>query len=588
MLSLQAVYQQEAFEHFCEVTAESTGKERLSLVAEPKYDGLSVELVYDNGMLATAATRGNGETGEDVTENIKTIHEVLLRLRKPDGVSVPKHLVARGEVFMRRKAFEAFNRQQEKKGEKTFANPRNAASGSLRQLDPKITAARPLSIFFWEMAPSSSSRPDSHWQCLEHMKKLGLKINPLTERCASKRAAVQWYEKLAEKRDALDYEIDGCVFKVNDLADHERLGTRTANPRWAVAWKFPPRRESTTIRKIVVSVGRTGALTPVAELDPVRIGGVEVTHVTLHNQDEINRLDVAEGDTVLVERAGDVIPHVVKVLKRKARNREPYHLPETCPACGSEVSSPEDEVVVRCTNASCPARIKQSVRHFASRGALDIDGLGEKLVEQLVEAGMVGKLDDIFSLTEDELSGLDRMARKSAANLVRAIRQARESVTLPRLIYGLGIPHVGRAVATDLASEFKSLSKLSRASVKRLNRVEGLGPTMAEAIHDWFRNDANRTLIQRLKKRGVDPEFKTENARLSGKTIVITGSLESMTRDEAREAVVAAGGKATGSVSGETDYLVVGANPGANKTSDAEKNDVTQINEQEFMKLLNQ
>ncbi|MEJ2721586.1 MAG: NAD-dependent DNA ligase LigA, partial [bacterium] len=361
MLSLQAVYEEKEFRHFCDVCSEKTGKARLSLVAEPKYDGLSVELIYKNGTLATASTRGDGTTGEDVTDNIKTIHEVLLRLRRPKGVSVPKRLVARGEIYMAKKQFESFNRKQKKTHKKTFANPRNAAAGSLRQLDPKVTAGRPLRIFFWEIAPSSSSRPDSHWQCLELMRKLGLKTNPLVERCRSADAAVEWYERMANKRDELDYEIDGCVFKINNLADHDTLGVRATNPRCVIAWKFAPRRETTKIKSIDVSVGRTGALTPVARLDPVHIGGVEVTHATLHNQDEIERLDVAEGDTVLVERAGDVIPHVVKVVKHKARGRKTYHLPSKCPECRGTVSRPPGEAVTRCTNPSCPARIKQSI-----------------------------------------------------------------------------------------------------------------------------------------------------------------------------------------------------------------------------------
>lgn len=586
MLSLQAVYDEDAFRHFCERGLEETGKQRLSLVGEPKYDGLSVELVYDNGVLKTASTRGDGTTGEDVTGNVRTIRDVVLRLRQPPDGSVPRHLVVRGEVYMARKAFDVFNRQQQKRHQKTFSNPRNAAAGSLRQLDPKVTGKRPLGIFFWEIAPSSSSRPDSHWQCLELMRDLGLKTNPLVERCASADSAVKWYKRMTQRREKLDYEIDGCVFKLNALDDQESLGQRAANPRWAIAWKFTPRRDSTTVRDIEVSVGRTGALTPVARLDPVHIGGVEITHVTLHNQDEIERLDVAAGDTVLVERAGDVIPHVVKVTKRKQGKHSTYRLPAKCPVCGGKVSRPEGEAVTRCTNPSCPARIKQSIQHLGSKAALDIDGLGEKLIDQLVARDLVSRLDDLFALDEEDLQTLDLVGQRKARNLVQAIRAAREHVTLPRLIYGLGIPHVGRAVAADLASEFGSLTELAQASQARLRRMAGMGDTMASAIHDWFANPGNRKLLQRLKRRGIDPTFTRGHGPIEGQTVVITGTLDSMTRDEAREAVTAAGGKASGSVSSNTDLLVTGIDPGATKTADAEKHGVKTIDEKRFLELV--
>ena len=585
MLSLQAVYDEDAFRHFCGQCLQNTDKERLSLVAEPKYDGLSVELVYENGVLTTAATRGNGETGEDVTDNVKTIREVVLRLRRPQNASLPRRLVVRGEVYMPRSAFEAFNRREAKAHRKTFANPRNAAAGSLRQLDSSVTAERPLGVFFWEIAPASSSRPGSHWQCLQLLRQLGLKTNPLVERCGSDDAAVDWYRRMAERREDLDYEIDGCVFKVNDLSDRETLGARASNPRWAIAWKFTPRRETTTVRGIDVSVGRTGALTPVARLDPVQIGGVEVTHVSLHNQDEVERLDVAKGDTVLVERAGDVIPHVVKVTSRK-KNRRTYRLPETCPACGGKASRVAGEAVTRCTNPSCPARIRQSIQHFASKAALDIDGLGEKLVSALVEQGLVEQLDDLFSLDVEALRKLDRVGRKSAENLIQAIGSAREGVTLPRLIYALGIPHVGRAMAADLASAFGSLENLASAGEDRFRRVEGIGDTMAAAIADWFDNPSNRELIRRLKKQGIDPTFKTGHGPLENKTVVLTGTLDAMTRDEAKDAVLRAGGKAAGNVSANTDLLVVGAQPGDAKTSAADKHNVKTIDEKEFLKLL--
>jgi DNA ligase (NAD+) len=587
MRSLQSVQEEDAFRRFYETCKNELGKQRVSLVAEPKYDGASVELVYDNGSLVTASTRGDGRTGEDVTANIKTIHETPLRLRRAKGVSIPEHLVVRGEVYMRKDEFTEFNKRQEEAGDRTFANPRNAAAGSLRQLDPKITEKRPLRIFFWEIASSSSSRPESQWQCLELMKDLGFKTNPLSKRLANDDEAVDYFGELAKKRDSLSYEIDGCVFKVNTLSDQAELGSRAANPRWAVAWKFEARRESTRIKEIRTYVGRTGALTPVAVLEPVHIGGVEVTNVSLHNQDEIDRKDIRVGDHILVERAGDVIPHVIKVLKQKRSGSEKrFHLPKKCPSCGSKVVRAEGEAITRCTNASCPAQIVEGILHFGSRPALDIDGLGGKLVEQLYEREMVKDFADLFELEADEVAELDRMAEKSAEKLVTAINSSRERATLPRLIYALGVPHVGQAVAAELGARFQSLDELAEASKEELETQEGVGPTMASAIREWFNNDRNQKLIKRLKEHGLDPKMERRGSRLQGKTIVVTGSLKSMTRDEAKEAIQAQGGRATASVSANTDYLVVGAEPGASKTRDAEKHGVKTIDEDEFLELL--
>lgn len=586
MLSLRAVYEQEEVERFCDDVLKATGAKTLSLVAEPKYDGMSIELVYEKGTLSQASTRGDGHEGEDVTANVKTIGDVPLRLRRTKGVSVPKRLTVRGEILMGRKAFTGFNKQQEKAGKKTFANPRNAAAGSLRQLDPKVTAARPLRFVCWQLTSMSGTQPATHHACLDLVSKLGMKTGPETARCKSKKEVVEWHEKMAEKRDSMDIEIDGCVYKVDSLDDQQTLGTRAANPRWAIAWKFAPRRETTTVKKIRAQVGRTGAVTPVADLEPVQIGGTTVTHVTLHNQDEIERLDVAEGDRVMVERAGDVIPHVARVMKRKKTNRRKYHLPKNCPVCGTELARPEGEAVTRCTNSSCPARIKQSVAHFASRGALDIDGLGEKLIDQLVETETVRRPDDLFDLKPDDLTAMERMGKKSAQNLLEAIEAARKKVTLPRVLYGLGIPHVGRAVAADLAAEFGSLDGLKNAAASTLKKMDGVGEVMAEAIEAWAQNDENRRLIGRLKKKGIDPQFHTGSGRLKGKTVVLTGSLDSMTRDEAKEAVISEGGKASGSVSSNTDFLVTGENPGGTKTADAEKNGVPQINEKQFLKKI--
>ncbi|MFP4055213.1 MAG: NAD-dependent DNA ligase LigA [Phycisphaerae bacterium] len=587
MLSLRAIREEEEMRDFYGNCLERLGKKRITLVAEPKYDGLSVEIVYDGGSMVSAATRGDGKTGEDVTDNVRTIHEVPMRLEDSDNVPTPRHLVVRGEVYMPRDKFQQFNQRQKEQGNKTFANPRNAAAGSLRQLDSGVTADRPLSFFAWAIAPSSSNRPDSQWQCLTWLHELGFRTNPHSEKLNSIDEAVEWFRSMRDGREKLDYEIDGCVFKVNALADHDKLGTRASNPRWAVAWKFAPCREVTRIENIYAQVGRTGALTPVAELRPVHIGGVEVSRVTLHNQDEIDRKDIRQGDHVVVERAGDVIPHVVEVLKQKRNGHEKkYHLPEKCPVCGEEVSSPEGEAVTRCTNSGCPAQIKERIQHFASKEALDIDGLGEKLTDQLVEEGLLERPCDLFDLDVGDLKKLDCLAEKSAKNLVNAIDNAADNVTLTRLIYGLGIPHVGTAVAGDLAGEFGSIDDLADADQDRLEQMPDLGPKVASAIAQWLDNDQNRKLIDDLKDKGIDPGAEKVSHELEGTTIVLTGSLESMTRDEAKQAIRKRGGRATGSVSEKTDYLVVGEDPGETKTRDAEENDVKTIDETEFRKML--
>ncbi len=587
MLSLQAIQEEEEFRHFWSDSLDRLGIERMTVVGEPKYDGLSVELVYDNGELVKASTRGDGEVGEDVTANVRTIDEVLLRLQPAEGTSVPRHLVVRGEVYISKDQFDELNRRQEEKEDKTFANPRNAAAGSLRQLDSRITAARPLRIFFWEIAPSSSSLPDSHWKCLETMRALGLKTNPNVARLASTDEAVSWFQEMTERRDGLPYEIDGCVFKVDVLEHHSKLGTRAANPRWAVAWKFRPRRRTTSIENIEAQVGRTGALTPVATLEPVNIGGVEVTRASLHNQDEIDRKDIRIGDKVVVERAGDVIPYVVRTITESRSGRErKYRLPGTCPVCGGQVSRPEGEAITRCTNAACPAQIKQALIHFGSQHALDIDGLGDQIVSQLVEHGLVEDYADFFDLTVEQVKKLDRMGEKRASNLVDAISESKQKANLARVIFGLGIPHVGRSVAADLAMEFGSLEYLASASRDELEAVEGVGQTMASAICQWFANERNQKLLRRLRERGLDPRGQTKGERLQGLTIVITGSLQSFTREEAHDAVRLQGGNPTSSVSSNTDYLVVASDPGDNKLDDAREHGVDAIDEDEFLKLI--
>jgi DNA ligase (NAD+) len=593
MLSIQSIWTKEDFRHFHETCRRELGKQTCLLVGEPKYDGTSIELIYNNKDLVSASTRGDGYSGEDVTANVKTIRELPLRL--PAGSSsqkttmrIPRHLVLRGEVYMDKAEFEQFNRSQEDLGAKTFANPRNAAAGSLRQLNPKITAERPLHIFFWEVTPATHDRPASHWECLELMKELGLKTNPHVNQFESTEQAVRWFEHMKQRRERLSYEIDGCVFKVADLADQERLGMRTANPRWAVAWKFPPLQKTTRVNKIEAYVGRTGAITPVATLEPVQIGGVEVSHVTLHNQDEIDRKDVRVGDTVLIERAGDVIPHVVHVIKEPRTGRErTYHLPRHCPACGSRIVRVEGEVIARCTNTSCPARLREAIHHFASTEAMDIRGLGPKLADQLVVKGILENLADIYELTTDDLKRLLRMGDKSARNIVNSIARSKENAKLDRLIYALGIPHVGRALATDLAAHFGVIDKVAGADERAL-KTAGLGTVVSSAVARWFSNRANQELIRRLKHAGIDPQLQRKGHRLEGKTLVFTGELDRLTRDQAKDSVIQQGGRVSESLSRHTDFLVVGASPGGTKTANARKYRTKSLSEAEFLRLIRQ
>ncbi|MFW5859574.1 MAG: NAD-dependent DNA ligase LigA [Planctomycetota bacterium] len=582
MQSLRAIREPQEFARFldhCRKVLERDPR----LVGEPKYDGLSVELIYEDGVLRVAGTRGDGTIGEDVYANIRTIRQIPLRLV---GEHPPARVVVRGEVYMRNDDFAALNRAQERSGERTFANPRNAAAGSLRQLDPNVTARRPLRFFAWALARGTSDRPRNHWDCLQRLDDLGFPLNPESERLRPD-AAERWFRALCERRERLDYEIDGAVFKVDDLAAYDELGSRATDPRWAVAWKFAPRHARSRIRDIEAQVGRTGALTPVAQLEPVRIGGVEVTRASLHNQDEIDRLDVKIGDTVEIERAGDVIPHVVRVYKQARNgNEQAYHLPERCPACGEAVARPGDEAVTRCINQACPARRQGALEHFVSRSALDIDGLGPKLLHRLVAEGLVTEPADIFELERAQLEGLELVGPKQADNLIGAIRSARENATLPRLLYALGIPHVGRTLASDLAQAFGSLAELRDAGLDAIRAVEGVGEVVARSVRAWFDRDANRALLAHLARLGIDPQSKRQGGRLRGKTVVLTGKLASMDRDAAEQAVRSQGGKATGSVSGNTDFLVVGEDPGARKLAAADEHGVERIDEDRFRELV--
>lgn len=557
--------------------------------AEPKFDGLAVELVYLKGVLQTAATRGDGVTGENVTENVRTIRQVPLRLRRRDGEAPPARLEVRGEVYMRVADFEALNVRREEAGEPPFANPRNAAAGSLRQLDSGVTAARPLAMFCYELGEHEGFSFEHQEEVLAALRGWGLPVADQTRRCADVEEVLAYHAELLERRDDLPYEIDGVVIKANDRALQEALGARSRSPRWAVAFKFPPRQETTVIRQILPSVGRTGAITPIAVLEPVHLGGVTVSRASLHNQDEIERKDIREGDTVLVQRAGDVIPQVVMVIReRRPPEAVPYHLPEACPVCGTPSVREEGEAVTRCPSVDCPAQLEGRIEHYASRGALDIEGLGERWAGILTSLGLVHHLYDLYALTKEQLVSLDRMGSRSADNLLAAIEGSKQT-TLARFIYGLGITHVGAVVADLLAGACGSVAALLAASREELEAVPGIGPEIAGQVHDFFAQERNREVVERLLAAGVQPQAppRPEAAALTlaGKTFVLTGGLEQFSRESATAAITARGGKVTGSVSKKTDYVVVGVDPGS-KLAKAQELGIAILDEAGFVSLL--
>jgi DNA ligase (NAD+) len=535
-------------------------------LAELKFDGLAISLRYEQGALVQAATRGDGEVGEDVTRNIRTIRAIPPRLR---GKRVPEVLEIRGEVYMTRRDFEALNERQRAAGLKTFINPRNTAAGAVRQLDPAATAQRPLHFFAYGLGETHGfAGPATLSGVLDAIEAFGLPVNRDRRRARGAEALASFYEDVASRRAKLPFEIDGVVYKVDNLELQRKLGFVTREPRWAVAHKFPAEEMATEVLGIEVQVGRTGAITPVARLAPVFVGGVTVTNATLHNEDEVRRKDVHIGDTVIVRRAGDVIPEVVRVLvDKRPRGAKAFVMPKTCPECGSAVIRLPDEAVARCTGGLvCPAQRKQALLHFASRRAMDIEGLGDKLVDQLVDAGLVHTPADIFVLTAETLASLDRMADKSAANVVAAIDGSR-ATTLARFIYALGIRHVGEATARDLARHFGALDALMRADREQLQEAPDVGPVLAESIADFFAERHNLEVIAALRKAGVHwTEAAPQRAvrgRLAGLTIVLTGTLPTLSRDDAKALIEGAGGKAAGSVSKKTDYVIAGEDAGS-------------------------
>lgn len=553
---------------------------------EPKLDGLAVELVYERGRLVQGATRGDGQVGEDVTANLRTIQTVPLVLL---GDDVPSVVDVRGEVVMLLADFQRLNREQEERGEPPFANPRNAAAGAVRQLDSGVTARRKLHFFAYGVGRlEGTGGAPSHWERLERLIRWGFRVSEDRRRVSGIEGAVTFCMDMGLRRDAFPFEIDGCVVKVDSLALQERVGSRSRAPRWAIAYKFAPRQATTRILDIVASVGRTGALTPVAVLEPVPVSGVTVSRATLHNPDEVRRKGVLIGDWVVVQRAGDVIPEVVEpVLERRTGEERPFVMPEHCPVCGARIETPQGEAIPRCTGLDCPAQLKGRIRHFAARRALDIEGLGVKLIDQLVTRGLVAGVADLFRLGEEDLLPLERMAQKSADNLISAI-QGSKNVPLGRFLYALGIRHVGEATAEVLARHFGRLERLMEAGEQEFLAVPDVGPEVARSLVAFFGEDANRRSIQRMVEAGVRVEVAREvrgPTPLLGKTFVFTGALSTMGRDEAKSRVVALGAKASASVSAKTDYVVAGADPGS-KAEKARELGVTTIGEEEFLRLI--
>ncbi len=556
----------------------------IDYVCEPKMDGLAVELVYENGGLSIASTRGDGVTGEDVTTNIRTIRALPLRL---GGERVPRLLEVRGEVFLSLEAFQHINAEKEEQGEAPFANPRNAAAGSLRQLDPRVTARRPLSVFCYAPGLCEGAEFDSQQVFLHAAAGWGLPVNPLIRRVQGIEAAVAYYQEMQERRESLPYEIDGTVIKVDSFALQRELGEKSRSPRWAVACKFPPRQAVTVLEAIIPSVGRTGVITPVAQLRPVEISGVTVSRATLHNWDEIALKDIRVGDTVVVERAGDVIPAVVRVLmERRGADALPSQPPQVCPECGSPVVRIAEEVAVRCMGLACPPQIRESIRHFASRNAMDIEGLGEKFIEQLLTLGLVRSVADLYVLTRDDFMRFERMGDKLASNLLAAIESSKQR-ELGRFIFALGIRHVGERTAKSLAQAFGSLENLERATVEELVSIRDIGATVAQSICTFFGNRENSAVIRRMLDAGVAPaaEQKKVGGRFTGKSFVFTGTLTRFTREEARRLVENEGGHAVGSVSKKTDYVVAGEDAGS-KLAKARELGVTVLEEDEFAGML--
>ena len=588
MLSLNNVFSDEEFQEFNHRLCETLDLDTIDYVAEPKLDGLAISLLYENGVLICAATRGDGSSGENVTQNVRTIRSIPLKLQ---GEDYPAILEVRGEVFMPKDGFEKLNYRQLEKGEKAFVNPRNAAAGSLRQLDSKVTATRPLKFYCYGWGYIESMVfPKLHSEMMEHLREWGFPVQPDLEVVKGVKGCHEYYKALVSRRNQLPYEIDGIVYKVNRLDLQADLGFVSRAPRFAVARKFPPQEEVTRVLAIDIQVGRTGALTPVARLEPVFVGGVTVTNATLHNEDEAQRKDVRVGDYVVVRRAGDVIPEVASVVLSKRRHdNAPFKMPVHCPVCGSDVERGEGETISRCSGGLfCPQQSIEAIKHFASRRAMDIAGLGDKLVEQLVENGLLNDVSGLYTLTASQLSKLERMAEKSADNLIAALEKSKNT-TLPRFLFALGIREVGETTAHNLANFYGTLDKIKQASREELQEVPDIGPVVAAHIITFFHQSHNIEVIDRLLESGVNwPDIEVSDIDykpLAGKTFVVTGTLSTLSRQEAKELLQKSGAKVSGSVSKKTDYLVAGEKAGS-KLDKAEALGVEVLDEEGFLKMI--
>ena len=585
MLSLGNAFNEDEMRAFNKRIKEKLSVNSLVFSGETKFDGLAVNILYENGLLVTAATRGDGSIGEDVTHNVRTISQVPLSLF---GENIPHLIEVRGEVVMTHKGFTALNDRQRDKGEKVFANPRNAAAGSLRQLDSRVTAQRPLAFFAYGIGENKGkTNLTSHTSILRQLKEWGLPVSSDTKRLNGIDACLSYYAEIGAVRSELAHDIDGVVFKVNEISQQRELGFVSRAPRWAIAYKFPPLEEITQLLDIEIQVGRTGALTPVARLSPVNVAGVTVTNATLHNIDEIKRKDIKIGDWVYVRRAGDVIPEIVAVIKEKRANVSDFNMPNVCPVCGSDVVRQEGEAVYRCIGGlSCSAQNIQAIIHFASRKAMNIDGLGDKLIIQLTESGLISTVADLNSLSKEQLVTLERMGEKSAENLMAALEKSKKT-TLERFIYAMGIREVGEATARTLAMRYKSLELIEQATTGELETISDVGPVVAFNIYSFFQQKHNLEIIQRLLLAGIYWENNEDEINLifSGMSFVLTGSLQVMTRDEAKQKLISLGAKVTGSVSKKTNYVVYGENAGS-KYEKAIELGITTLNEESFIKML--
>ena len=587
MLSLANAMNEQELRDFDQRLKRALGSDdEIEYVFEPKIDGLAVEAVYENGSFVLGSTRGDGVSGENVTQNLKTIHSIPLKLLA-DKTVLPARLEVRGEVYMDKADFEKLNQERLSQGEALFANPRNSAAGSLRQLDQATTAKRPLKAFFYAIGVYEGVKFETHWEMLEYFRQLGLSTT-FSYKCRGIEEVIAHYNELKKSKESLPYEIDGSVIKVNSLRLQQELGAISRSPRWAIAYKFPATQETTRINDIIVQVGRTGALTPVAELEPVNIRGVTVTRATLHNQDEIDRKDIRIGDTVVVQRAGDVIPEVVKVIETQRSGTEhPFLLPSQCPICQGKAVRPEGEVVLRCINPDCAAKQIGSMEHFVSKRAMNIDGVGTKQLESFINSGLIKDAADLYALTKEQLLPLERMAEKSAENVIQAIEQSK-TPELGRFLYALGIRHVGEHTAKVLASHFGSIDKIKAASEEELTEIHEIGPEVAKNVFQYFRQECTSALLQKFSEGGVkivQAEQGTGPQQLTGKSFVLTGTLESYTRHEAKDLIEKAGGRVVSSVSKKTDYVLAGRDPGS-KLAKAQKLGLIILDEEEFQTLM--